>query len=137
MGVLLGLGRRGGTTWRPLNAAAHGILGSRADDLWGFSGNVTLTGGLVVLAVSAVAGVATAWLASSRRSLPGVAAAAAVALVGYLVHLHVVARAPGGLASLLSTGELRALYFAVAIALFIGMRYAFLSVRETPAPSDH
>ena len=50
-----------------------------------------------------------------------------IGLVAYLVHVHIVARTPGGLAALLTIGELRALYAVVAVALFIGMRYAFSS----------
>jgi len=51
-------------------------------------------------------------------------AAGCVALIGYLLHLHVIARTPGGLAALLSLGELRALYLASGIALAIGIRLA-------------
>lgn len=132
IGFLLGIGHRAGTIWRPLNSAAHTLLGARADGVWEFSANVTPAGGLVVLTVCAAAGVATARLGSSRRTLLGVAAAAVIALAGYLVHVHFVARASGGLASLLSSGELRALYLSAAVALAAGMRYAFPSVREAP-----
>ncbi len=124
IGLLLGLGHRSGTTWRPLNATAHTILGARADGVWGFHLFVTPMGGAVVLVVSAMAGVVIALLASSRRAFTGVAAAAGVALAGYLLHLHVVARSPGGLAELLSIGELRALYTLAALASAVGIRFA-------------
>lgn len=125
LGMLLGTGRRYSTLWRPLNAAAHTVLGMRADDVWGFQSDVTLVGVAVVLVVSAVAGVVTAGLTSSHRFLSNALAAFGVALAGYLAHVHIVARTPGGLAALLTLGELRALYATGAIALVAGMRYAF------------
>lgn len=125
IGLLLGIGRRAGTAYRPLNATAHMLLGTRADDVWGFNSVVTVVGVLVVLALSAVAGVVVARLAPSFRTLRAFVAAAGVALVGYLLHLHVAARSPGGLSALLSVGELRALYVTLAIALALGMRLAF------------
>ena len=126
LGVLLGIGRRSGTAWRAVNAAAHVVIGSRADDVWGFQFDVTLTGCAVVLAMSAVAGVAIAELTSTRRTIFRTVVTGAVVLVGYLVHVHIVARTPGGLAALLTLGELRVLYGEAAIAAVAGMRYAFL-----------
>jgi hypothetical protein len=125
MGVLLGMGRRAGTAFRPLNATAHTLLGTRADDVWGFDGVVTIVGVLVVLALCAMTGVVIAWLSPSFRTLRALAAASGVALLGYLLHVNVAARSPGGLSALLSIGELRALYFTLAIALVLGMRLAF------------
>jgi hypothetical protein len=130
-GFLLGLGRRAGTLWRPLNTVAHVVLGARAEDVWGFDTTVTATGGAVVLVMSVVAGVVATRLASSRRTLHILAAAVGVALASYLLHLHVVARSPGGLAALLSIGELRALYLTFALALVAGMRFAFFPSGET------
>ena len=127
LGLLLGLGRRSGATWRVINAAAHSLLGVRADGVWGFEVNVTLMGVAVVLVMSGAAGVVAAWLASSRRTLDRAFAAFGVAFASYLVHLHVVAGKSGGLAGLLTIGELRALYCTVAIALAVGMRYAYVS----------
>ena len=127
IGVLLGIGRRAGTAFRPLNATAHTLLGTRADDVWGFNGVVTILGVVVVLSLSAMTGIVVAWLAPSFRTARALVAAAGVALVGYLLHLYVAARAPGGLSALLSIGELRALYVALAIALVLGMRFAFSS----------
>jgi hypothetical protein len=126
-GLLLGVGRRAGTPWRPLNAAAHTLLGTRADDVWNFHGSVTPVGGLVVLVMSMFAGLIVARIASSRRTSHLVVAAGCVALVGYLMHLHVAARTPGGLAALLSVGELRALYLTFGVALLAGMRLVFSS----------
>ena len=131
-GMLLGLGRRYSTLWRPLNAAAHTVLGSRADGVWGFQFVVTLTGVGVVLVMSTMTGVVIAELTSSGRTLHRAIVAFGMALAGYLVHVHIVARTPGGLASLLTLGELRALYFAVAIAVVLGMRYAFPPFAGTP-----
>jgi hypothetical protein len=125
IGMLLGLGRRYSTLWRPLNASAHAFLGSRADDVWGFQLDVTLAGGAVVLVMSAMTGVVVAELTSSGRTFHRAIVAFGMVLVGYLVHVHIVARTPGGLAALLTLGELRALYAAVAFALVAGMRYAF------------
>ena len=51
--------------------------------------------------------------------------AAGVALLGYLLHVYVVARIDGGLSALLAIGELRALYVTLAGALVLGMRLAF------------
>jgi hypothetical protein len=127
LGLLAGIGHHSSTLWRPLNAAGHAVLGARADDVWGFAWNVTPVGVAVVFVMSAVAGVATAWLTSSRRPLHGAMAAFGVAFAGYLVHAHLVARSSGGLAALLTIGELRALYATTAIALVAGMRYAFAS----------
>lgn len=132
IGMLLGLGRRYATLWRPLNAAAHTVLGTRADGVWGFQSDVTLMGCAVVLVMSAMTGVVIAELTSSGRTLHRVIVAFGLALVGYLVHVHIVARTPGGLAALLTLGELRALYAAVAIALATGMRYAFPPLAGAP-----
>lgn len=111
--------------WRPLNAAAHTVLGARADDVWGFQFDVTPIGVAVVLVVSVMTGFVITELTSSGRTLHRAMATIGIALAGYLVHVHIVARMPGGLSALLTVGELRAMYSAVAIALFVGMRYAF------------
>jgi hypothetical protein len=125
MGLLVGIGRRAGTAWRPINAAAHGVLGAQADGVWSYHGSVTPMGGLVVLVMSVVAGIATARIAPTFRTLHVAMTAAGIALIGYLLHLHVVARTPGGLADLLTVGELRALYLTLGVALVAGMRFAF------------
>ena len=125
LGFLIGVGRRAGTAFRPLNATAHTVFGTRADGVWGFDGIVTAMGSLEVLVLSAIAGIVVARLAPSLRTLRAFVAAAGVALAGYLLHLHVAARASGGLSALLSLGELRALYVTLAIALVAGMRFAF------------
>ena len=128
MGLLVGIGRRSGTAFRPLNATAYTVIGTRADGVWGFVwsvGHVTILGVLVVLAMSVVAGILVAWLSPSQRALRELLAASAVAVVGYFLHVHVVARIDGGLSALLSLGELRALYITLASALVVGMRLAF------------
>jgi len=128
LGLLIGIGRRSGTAFRPLNATAYTVIGTRADGVWGFVwsvGHVTILGVLVVLALSVVAGSLVAWLSPSQRTLREILAAAAVAVVGYFLHVHVVARIDGGLSALLSIGELRALYITLASALVVGMRLAF------------
>ena len=125
-GLLVGMGRRAGTPWRPLNAAAHLIIGSRADDVWNFQVNVTPVGGLVVLVLSMLAGAIVAAVTSSRRLPYVILTATFVAVAGYLLHLHVIARSAGGLATLLSVGELRALYVTLGIALVVGIRLALL-----------
>jgi hypothetical protein len=102
------------------------LLGTRADDVWGFDGVVTVVGCAVVLVMSATAGLVVARLAPSHRTFRVLVAAAGVALVGYLLHLYVAARSVGGLSALLSVGELRALYVTLALALVVGMRFAFL-----------
>ena len=127
-GLLVGVGRRAGTALRPLNATAHTLLGTRADGVWGFDPIVTVVGVVVVLVVSALAGMVVARLSPSFRTFRVVLAAAGVALVGYFLHLHVAARVDGGLSALLSVGELRALYVTAASALVLGMRFAFLPV---------
>jgi hypothetical protein len=132
IGLLVGIGRRTGTAFRPLNATAHVLLGTRADDVWGFDGVVTIVGVVVVLALSAMTGMLVARLAPSFRTLRALVAAAGVALLGYLLHLYVAARSPGGLSALLSIGELRALYVTLAVALVLGMRFAF-----SPGTSAH
>jgi hypothetical protein len=124
IGLLIGIGRRAGTAFRPLNATAYAVIGTRADGVWGF-GHVTIIGVLVVLALSAVAGILVAWLSPSQRTLRELVAAAGVALLGYFVHVHLAARIDGGLSALLSLGELRALYITLASALVLGMRLAF------------
>src|SRR3954463_13010765 len=124
LGLLIGIGRRAGTAFRPLNATAYAVIGTRADGVWGF-GNVTIIGVLVVLAMSAVAGIVVAWLSPSQRTLRVLLAAAGVAVVGYCFHVYVAARIDGGLSALLSIGELRALYVTLAGALVLGMRLAF------------
>lgn len=134
LGMLVGLGRRHYTMWQPLNATAHPIIGDRADNVLGFQANVTLPGVAVVLVVSVMAGVIATALTSSRRTLHCAMTAFGVALAGYVVHLNIVARTPGGLATLLQVGELRAVYAAGAIALFAGMRYA-LPLDATSSPT--
>ena len=133
LGVLIGIGRRSGTVWRPLNATAHGLLGAQADDVWSYHGSVTPVGGLVVLAMCIVAGLIVARIASPFRTLHVAAASAGVALAGYLLHLHVVARTPGGLAAVLSVGELRAVYLVLGLGVVAGMRFAFSAPTSTPA----
>ncbi len=83
--------------------------------------------------MSVAAGVVVARIAATFRSLHVVGAAAGVSLAGYLLHLHVAARTPGGLAALLTAGELRALYAVLAVALVSGMRFAFSGGGEAHA----
>jgi hypothetical protein len=125
LGLLIGIGRRAGTAWRPINAAAHGVLGARADGVWSYHGSVTPVGGLVVLVMSVLAGIVAARIAPTFRTLHVMAAAAGVAVTSYLLHLHVVARTPGGLADLLTVGELRGMYLTLGVVLVAGMRFAF------------
>jgi hypothetical protein len=125
LGLLIGIGRRAGTAWRPINAAAYGVLGAQADGVWSYHESVTPMGGLVVLVMSVVAGIVTARIAPTFRTLHVATSAAGIAFIGYLLHLHVVARTPGGLADLLTVGELRALYLTLGITLVAGMRFAF------------
>jgi len=124
-GLLMGIGRRAGTAFRPLNATAAVLIGTRADDVWGFDAFVTIVGVVVVLALSTLAGTIVARLSPSFRTLRTAFAAAGVAFVGYLLHVNVAARMNVGLSALLSVGELRALYVTVASALVLGMRFAF------------
>jgi hypothetical protein len=131
-GLLLGIGRQSGTAWRPLNAAAHLFIGSSADGVWNFHRTVTPTGGLVVLTMSVVAGFVVACVTASRRAPYVMVAAAGVAVVGYLLHVHVAARTPGGLASLLTVGELRAVYLTLGVALAVGIRFAFPDPAREP-----
>ena len=132
LGLLVGIGHRAGTAWRPINAAAHSILGSRADGVWSYHGSVTPVGGLVVLTMSVAAGLLVARITSSFHTVHLIAAAAGVAFASYVLHLHVVARVSGGLAALLSVGELRGMYLMLAVALVIGMRFAFSPIATTP-----
>lgn len=125
LGFLIGAGRRSGTAFRPINAAAHTVLGAQADGVWSYHGSVTPMGGLVVLAMSMVVGFVVARITRSFRTLPVVAAAAGVSLVSYFAHVHVAARVPGGLVAQLSSGELRGMYLTLGFALVAGMRFAF------------
>lgn len=125
-GLLIGIGRRSGTPWQPLNAAAHMVIDGRADGVWNFQTDVTALGCLVVLVLSMIAGFAVACVTASRRTPYIILAAACVAAVGYLCHVYVAARTPGGLAALLSVGELRALYVTLGVALVVGIRLALL-----------
>ncbi|MFL5620710.1 MAG: hypothetical protein ACJ79A_20205 [Gemmatimonadaceae bacterium] len=86
---------------------------------------MTILGVLVVLVVGALAGMIVARLSASFRTFRVLVAAAGVALVGYLLHVHLAARVDGGLSALLAVGELRALYVVGASALVLGMRFAF------------
>ena len=124
-GLLLGIGRRAGTAFRPINATAAALIGTRADNVWGFDAIVTIVGVVVVLVLSTLAGTIVARLSPSFRTLPTVLAAAGVAIVGYLLHVHVVSRMDVGLSALLTVGELRALYVTLASALLLGIRFAF------------
>ena len=131
LGLLLGIGRRAGTAWRPINAAAHGVIGTQADGVWSYHSSVTPMGGLVVLVMSVMAGLVAARIAPTFRTLHVMAASGSVALIGYLLHLHVVARTPGGLADLLTIGELRGLYLTLGAGLVAGMRFAFSTGART------
>jgi hypothetical protein len=135
-GLLLGIGRRAGTPWRPMNAAAELLIGARADGVWNFQEGVTPMGCLVVLVLSMMAGFVAACVTVSRRTPYILLAAAGVALAGYSLHLHVIAtRWPGGLAALLSIGELRALYVTLAVALAVGIRLALRPVEGSSPQS--
>ena len=123
-GLLLGIGRRAGTPWRPLNAAAHLLIGARADGVWNFQPDVTPMGCLVVLVLSMMAGFVAACVTVSRRTPYLILAAGSVAIVGYFLHRQLAVRSPGGLSVLLSVGEFRALYLTLAIALAVGIRLA-------------
>jgi hypothetical protein len=128
--LLIGLGRRAGTVWRPINAAAYTVLGARADGVWEFDPGVTPIGVAVVLVVSVAAGIVVARMASTFRRMHVGLVAIGVSLAGYLLHLHVVARTPGGLAALLTIGEMRAVYVTLALSLVAGMRIAFFRGTE-------
>jgi hypothetical protein len=130
LGLLIGTGRRVGTPWRPVNAAAYTIIGARADGVWDFDLGVTPMGVAVVLVLSVAAGIVVARIASSFRRMHVVVASAGVALLGYLLHRHVIARTSGGLAVLLSVGEMRAMYVALALSLVAGMSFAFFPGTE-------
>jgi hypothetical protein len=78
--------------------------------VFGVEMNVTLTGVVVVLAVSVVAGIVVARVSPPHRTARALVAAVGVSLVGCLLHVHVAARVDGGLSALLSVGELRALH---------------------------
>jgi hypothetical protein len=125
-GVLLGIGRRSGTPWRTLNAAAHLVIDGRADGVWNFQSDVTPIGCLVVLALSMLAAFIVTSVTASRRTPYVLLVAGSVALLGYVLHMQVAARSPGGLAGLLSVGELRALYATLGVALVVGIRLALL-----------
>jgi len=130
LGLLIGIGGRAGTRWRPVNAAAHAAMGAQADGVWSYHGSVTPVGGLVVLVLSIAAGFAVARLATWIPSVHVSVAAAIVAFIGYLLHVEVVARMPGGLSALLAVGELRGLYVMLGLALIAGMRFAFSDADE-------
>src|SRR3954468_6445911 len=66
LGLLIGIGRRSGTPWQPLNAAAHIAIGGRADGVWNFQLDVTPLGCLVVLVLSMSAGLVVACVTASR-----------------------------------------------------------------------
>lgn len=123
-GLLVGIGRRSGTPWRPLNAAASVVIDGRADGVWNFQFDVTPLGCLVVLVLSVMAGFVAAAVTPSRRFAYVIPWSAGVALAGYLCHTYVAAHTSGGLATLLSLGELRALYATLGVALAIGIRLA-------------
>lgn len=130
LGLLMGIGGRSGTRWRPVNAAAHAVMGAQADGVWSYHGSVTPVGVLVVLVLSIAAGFAVARLATWFPSVHVGVAATVVAFIGYLLHVEVAARMPGGLSALLAVGELRGLYVILAIALVAGMRFAFSAARD-------
>ncbi|MEO7711811.1 MAG: hypothetical protein ABIV10_02700 [Gemmatimonadaceae bacterium] len=130
LGLLIGIGGRAGTRWRPVNAAAHAAMGAQADGVWSYHGSVTPVGGLVVLVLSIAAGFAVTRIATWIPSMHVSVVAAIVAFTGYLLHVGVAARMPGGLSSLLAVGELRGLYVMLGLALIGGMRFAFAAADE-------
>lgn len=136
LGLLIGIGGRAGTRWRPVNAAAHVAIGAQADGVWSYHGSVTPVGGLVVLVLSIAAAFAVVRLATWFPWVHGSVAAAVVGFIGYLLHVEVAARLPGGLSALLALGELRGLYVILAVALVAGMRFAF-SVASEGSDSMH
>ena len=130
LGLLVGIGGRAGTRWRPINAAAHAAMGAQADGVWSYHGSVTPVGGLVVLVLSIAAGFAVARLITWFPSVHVSVAATVVAFVGYLLHIEVAARTSGGLSALLAVGELRGMYVILAVALVAGMRFAFSTASD-------
>ncbi len=123
LGVLIGFGRSRDAALQPLNSIAHPFFGTRALLMQGFDWVVTPTALLLHLAVLVVAGVIFALLAARLRGLRLFSAAAAYALLIWLVNrLTLPTMLSAGLARLLSPWELVLFYLVLAIALALGVK---------------
>lgn len=117
-GVLLGLGRAHGAAFRPLNAAAHVFIGSRALYFERFNFPVTLLGLLLLVVALLVWGTLFALVAGRARGTRLFLIATGFALLIYIVNTGLLpARIRPGFELTLSAAELAAVYVALALAL--------------------
>jgi hypothetical protein len=124
-GVLVGFGVARREPLRMLNAVAHMVIGTRAYYTVGFDALATPLA-LALHALSVVLwGVLFAALAGRLRGARLAAAAALLAAAAFLIDYHLVPeRFRPGFETLLTTGELAALYAALGASLVAGLRWA-------------
>ncbi len=121
-GTLMGFGHARGATLQPLNAVAHMYAGSRAFLTTGFQPGITL-GAIAIHLISVVVwGLVLAYAADGLRGAPRTIAAAAVAVIAYLLDRFV---APNGLRpgfeELLSSGEVIFVYVVLGASMAAGL----------------
>ena len=116
-GVLLGLGRAHGATFRPLNAVAHVAIGSRALFFDRLYPSVTLLGLALLVAALVVWGVIFAVVAGAVRGIRLLIVATGFTLFVYLVNAGLLPpRFRPGFELTLSAAELAAVYFVLALS---------------------
>lgn len=124
-GVLLGLGRAHGATFRPVNAVAHVVIGSRALFFDRFYPSVTLLGVVILVVAMLVWGVIFALVATRARGGKLVLLAVALTLFIYLMNAGVLPpRLRPGFELMLSTAELAAVYIATALSLACALTWS-------------
>ena len=123
LGVLVGFGRSRGALLQPLNAIAHVFFGTRALLMQGFDWVVTPSALLLHLVALAAWSVLFALFAGRLRGLRLLGAAAAYALLIWLINrVALPSELSSGFARVLSPWELGAFYLALALALAAGIR---------------
>ena len=124
-GVLIGFGLARRQPLRPLNAVAHMLAGSRAFYVSGFDAVVTPLALLLHVGSVVLWGVVFAAAGARLRGGRLWAGAALLAAGAFVVDTTLVpARLRPGFETLLSTGELAALYVVLATSLAIGLRWS-------------
>jgi hypothetical protein len=123
-GALIAIGSRASTAARPFNVIAAHLLGAQRADVHGFIPSVTLTGVVLHVALTTVIAIAVAVVAR-RRIAPTWVAVTIIATLSALVSIGIARRGGSSLARLLTVGDLLLFYITLAIALILGIRFAF------------
>jgi hypothetical protein len=128
-GTLIAVGRRTSTAARPFNVIASHLLGASRADAWGFVAGVTIAGIAVHVVLTSLLGVIVGEIVG-RRLAPLWATATAASLMSALVSIGIARRGGNSLAAILPLGDLLVFYVTLALALVVGIRFAFAPAEE-------